>query len=203
MPSWMKLVLAGVLVFGAYRWYVSYSPPEIKGLEPSAVVPASDPDPPAGRVQPHGTWVTLPTLTAQPEGVSGGLQVPPRAGTAEGPPAEAPPAEGPAISVEPAREEEKVEGPSEMDKLRAKIQEYRAQYGPAKARVETLEREVTELSSRASRFIGGGNSGPAIEADAVRSRLSAARNELDRARSALTAIEEHARRDGVSFGQLY
>lgn len=195
-----KIVLAGALLFGAHRWYVSYTPPDVRGLVPSGVPPPrAVPVPSTMRVEPHGAWKPPPGLRATPAAVSGGFQF-----RGEGVAPEARPSQESPVSVEPARDQQRAEGPSETDLLRLKIQGYRAQYGPLKGTVDRLEREVADLGARESRFIGGGNSiGPPIEVDAVRSRLNSARNELDRARIALAAIEERARRDGVPYGQLY
>ena len=198
--------LVALLGWGAYRWYASYTPPAIGGynapVEDARPVEPTGPPPsvPGTALGSAETRPTHPPVATMPEPSPAAAAAPagpapiagvptPIAETA--PPTAASPLETPA------------DGPSESDQLRERIAAFRSQYGPLKRRIEQLEREVGELTQKASRSIGGGNSGATTEADAVRSRLSAAQDELDRSRIALAGIEEQARRAGVAYGQLY
>ena len=99
-------------------------------------------------------------------------------------------------------------GISDSDKLRGKIAAWRNQYQPVKAQVDKLVREVAELEAKASQIVGVWQdkslpSGPQkTEAEVVLTRLPQAKSELVTARKNLANIEDAARRDGVTAGQL-
>ncbi len=120
------------------------------------------------------------------------------------------------------------EGPeqTDMDRLKAKLARWRAAFQPVKARVDALEREVTDLEAKAARssgvgstggqpirdaygvivsYSGGGGGGPRPlhEGEAARLRLPQARQELAGAKQELASIESQARSDGIAPGQLY
>jgi hypothetical protein len=100
-------------------------------------------------------------------------------------------------------------GPSGMEELQNKIAKWRAGYRPVKSTVDALEREVADLEAKASRIVvivtdTTKPRDPNIRTEAERTveRLPRARKELAAARQQLLSIEEGARRDGVSAGQL-
>jgi len=99
-----------------------------------------------------------------------------------------------------------------MDELRAKIDRWRVRYRPVKARVDALEAEIKDLESKSKgitivmgpsdpRYVPGGTPQQS-QSQAALTRLNQARNELRQAKSELASIEERARKDGVSAGQL-
>jgi hypothetical protein len=97
-----------------------------------------------------------------------------------------------------------------MDLLNRKIAKWRYRYRPVKASVDALEREVADLEARESRIAGIATDktkprDPNLRTDGERTveRLPKARAQLSAARERLSTIEEDARRDGVSSGQLY
>lgn len=197
--------LAAAVGLGASLWSCGRTPPEAKGTQPpesSTPAPVSQPVAEAALPQPE------PSPTEQPEastaerwqalGVGSGPPVTTMAAAGGGFPT--PP---PATLDEPAPAPTAA-GPSETELLQEKIQRYRAEYGPAKSKVASLEREVAELTELATKVFADGNSASAtLDADIVRARLGRARQDLDNARAAVAAIEERARRDGVGYGQLY
>jgi hypothetical protein len=193
---------------GASLWSCGRTPPEAKGPQPAesgppasvsqAVAEAAPPQPAPSPTEEPGAstaerWQALgvgsgpsqapaTTMTA-----AGGFPTLPPPTTLGDPPPEPTPA-----------------GPSETELLQEKIQRYRAEYGPAKTRVASLEREVADLAELATKVYAEGNSAAAtLDADIVRARLNKARQDLETAKEAVAAIEERARRDGVSYGQLY
>ncbi len=116
------------------------------------------------------------------------------------------------------------ESPSDFGKLQQKAAAWRARYGPVKARVDALEREVADLEKRAGRKPAlpvGGIPGQPIrdaigqiigyepaptvvtDAETAGAQLPQKRQELARAKQELSSVEDGARRDGVGSGQLY
>jgi predicted RNase H-like nuclease (RuvC/YqgF family) len=104
------------------------------------------------------------------------------------------------------------QGDSDMDKLNAKIEAWRRRYAPVESEIARLEKEIKELEEEVSRtttpveFIPFGrqseHSPIKLKAERARERLPVARRELAQARKRLDAIEESARKEGVSSGQL-
>lgn len=100
--------------------------------------------------------------------------------------------------------------PSGTEVLQRKIETWRGRYRPVKASVDSLEVEVADLEARESRIAGIATDkttyrDPNLRTEAERTveRLPKAREQLARARQRLAEIEEGARRDGVSTGQLF
>lgn len=198
-------LVAVALAFGAYALYrvstspgIRVEPPATQPLAPVSppVAEAASPQPSAGPAQLAVASPALPAawlaLQASPEPAA-------TVAAAEGRFPTPPP-----LAVQGTNETPPAQGPSETEILQEKIQRYRAEYGTARSRVESLEREVAELTELATKVFAEGNSAAAtIDADVVRSRLDRARHDLKNARDALAAVEERARRDGVSYGQLY
>lgn len=100
-------------------------------------------------------------------------------------------------------------GVSETEQRQSRLTRWRNLYRPAKASVDSLQREVADLEERVSRtHISDRKPGyrdPNVRTGDERtlSRLPTARQELARAKARLSTIEESARRDGVSAAQLY
>ena len=105
--------------------------------------------------------------------------------------------------------------PSDMDKLKAKIERWRSRYRPLKSRVEALEKKIADLEKqeREARavlelrpgdpgYVGGGPPFPKSRSQLIQERLSQARFELAWAKKELAQIEEDARKDGVPAAQL-
>lgn len=140
-------------------------------------------------------------------------EAPPKA--AEAPAAAGSPSEAGGTSGAPgaaSKPASPADPPSGMDELQAKIDRWRAQYRPVKARVDALEAEIKDLEPKAGgitivlgpsdpRYVPGGTP-EKTQAESARTRLNDARNELRRAKEELAAIEERARRDGVSGASL-
>jgi hypothetical protein len=105
------------------------------------------------------------------------------------------------------------EPPSGMEVLQRKIVEWRARYRAVKAEVDELEAVIAELTEKARPGVTGGlivvpGSGhrPTSvipEVDVVVKTLEQTRREHAKAKQRLEDIIEAARRDGVSYGQLY
>lgn len=100
--------------------------------------------------------------------------------------------------------------PSAMDVLQQKTEMWRGRYRSAKASVDSLEREIADLEAKSSRTSGiatdkSSYRDPNLRTEAERTaeRLPRARTQLSSARERLREVEEGARRDGVSSGQLY
>jgi hypothetical protein len=131
------------------------------------------------------------------------------------PPAEEAKPKGESGHSEPGKPETSSEGgasgtPSAMDALQQKTEMWRGRYRSAKASVDSLEREVADLEARSSRIAGiatdkSSYRDPNLRTDAERTaeRLPRARTQLSAARERLRQVEDGARRDGVSSGQLY
>ena len=95
--------------------------------------------------------------------------------------------------------------------LRQKIEMWRARYQPVAERIAELEKEIPQLEADMAR--AGSvpyeddnpfkNRQTKRDSDMARGRLAEARKELEETRRELREIEEAARRDGVSSGQLY
>lgn len=150
--------------------------------------PAASPSAPADRTTAE-RWAALGVGTETPAAPAAGSAFPvppPVVASMEPPPAPTP------------------EGPSETQALQEKIERHRGEYRAAKEKVDSLERQVKELTELASGMFADGNSASATtQADLVRARLGRARGDLESARQELAAVEERARRDGVGYGQLY
>ncbi len=94
------------------------------------------------------------------------------------------------VDVEPPQ----AEGPSEMEKLKAKSALWRGRWREAKDQVEKLEKELAELEEEAShiaQIARGPETGPRplTRAEYVLSRLRTVRNELRLAKSRLADVE--------------
>jgi hypothetical protein len=99
---------------------------------------------------------------------------------------------------------------SDMATLERKIEMWRGRYASAKARVESLEKEVAALEDEKSRTVATITvpddpyyERPVVVRNAVNARLDTARRDLAQARKELETITEQARADGVTSGQLY
>jgi len=101
--------------------------------------------------------------------------------------------------------------PSDLEKLRARVEFWRGRHQSAAARIADLEKELAVLEADATRAgsVPNEDSNPGKSAEARRrteffkDRLTAARKELADARQELSEIEEGARAEGISPGQLY
>jgi hypothetical protein len=101
------------------------------------------------------------------------------------------------------------EGPSEMEKLKAKSALWRSRWRQAKDQVEKLEKELAELEEEASHIAQIAQVGPETgprprtRAEYVIYRLYTVRKELQGAKQRLADVEAGARQAGVASGQLY
>ena len=196
------LILVGLLASGARAQSLGAAAQKEKDRRATATKPKpkviSDEDL-SRYTQPAAEGEALPAPPKAPEGPA-----------AAGSPSEAGrPSRVPGATSKPASP---ADPPSGMDELQAKIDRWRAQYRPVKARVDALEAEIKDLEPKARgmtivlgpsdpRYVPGGTP-QKTQAESAQTRLSQARNELRRAKDELASIEERARRDGVSGASL-
>jgi len=189
----------------ASGWFLASRP--TKGQAAPAPVVASAPPPVAPVASATPTPATLPHWVPPPAGFTDRAppQEPPYSGDAD---TEA----GRSIPPDTPNDAPRAdEGPSEMDRLRAKTEMWRARYRPVAERIAELEKEIQRLEALATK-VGSvpyeennpsKNSQIKLEGDYVHGRLASARRELEQARRELSDVEEAAHRDGVPSGQLY
>ena len=172
----VALVITGIAV---YVVYFTAGPPPVRASPPVTLPPAS----PVASATPEES----PT----PWAGDAPIWVP------------APPPE--AIATRPPPRE-----PTESDLLRARIEQWRGRYRPLAERVAQLQRDLVLLESDIQRAdnVAHDQSDPGRSADArrmkelLKERLESTRKELEQARQQLSDLEDSAREDGISPGQL-
>jgi hypothetical protein len=172
-----------VLAIAVYLVYFQRVPPRPLPTAPATTAPSPTP-PPVASTPPV---VTMPPWTAP-------VYDPPP------PPATMPHEPEPPPETQPAAPE----GPSDMDRLRERTEFWRGRFQSVNERMAQIEKDIAEMEADATRYRDvPADSAQARAKEFARDRLDLARKALDDARRELREIEDAARRDGVSPGQLY